>query len=78
MEELIFFADRGFEEYLRAIGYKNVQATSRKIYLVNGLGKQVKIDPDNDTITLLNKRGFVVDKSDEFTISRIINFSQNE
>lgn len=75
MDEVIFKADREFEQYLRAIGFTNVQAVSNKIYLVNKLGRQVKIDPESNNITLLDEGGFVLDKSHEFLITRINNFS---
>lgn len=78
MEEVIFKADKELEQYLRAIGFKNVQAVSNKIYLVNRVGRQVKIDPESNNITLLDKNGFVLSKSHEFLISRINSFSNGK
>ena len=73
-----FSADKSFVDYITMIGFQFRETDSEKKYYVNKHGKQIRIDFESGDITLLDRRGYVVDFSNHFTNEQIDKFSVRE
>lgn len=73
-----FSADKSFVDYITMTGFQFKETDSEKKYYVNKHGKQIRIDFNSKLITLLDKKGYVVDFSSTFTNEQIDKFSVRE
>ena len=73
-----FSANKSFVDYITMLGFKHTEVKSQKKYYVNEKGNQIKIDYETRIITFLDKSGYNVDFSTNFTNEQIDKFSIRE
>lgn len=74
----IFSVNKSFVDYITMMGFEFKETDSEKKYYVNKNGNQIRIDYNNNLITLLNKFGNVVESAGAFSSESIDKFIREE
>ncbi len=74
----IFQVNKSFVDYITMMGFQHKHVDSEKQYYVNKKGNQFRIDYNDNSVSLLNSQGLVIDTLGEITNEQINAFSVYE